>query len=326
MSIPTARTESPPSEDGATLTCDICGELEARTVIETPERRFGLLGTFQVVRCADCGLLRTQPQPADLDTYYPQGDYYSYQTPSSPSAMTRARVLDAYGIPSDDSRWRGWLARLARSRLLPGLPPGPPGEILDVGCGSGAFLLALRQAGWECHGIEIDTSAVEAAHAAGLQRVRAGDLPEADYADAQFDAIRFWHVLEHLRSPRAQLTEAFRVLRAGGSLTIGVPHAGSMLFRIARDRWYYLDVPRHLWHFDRRSLTRLAAECGFEVTSVRLVSTGSAIAGTLGYMTGRGERLVGNRPAWYAALPAAALLDRLGLGDAIELTAVRTRT
>lgn len=308
------------------MACDICGEAQAHTLIETQERRFGLPGAFRVVRCASCGLLRTEPQPADLAAYYPSEDYYSYKMPSAPSRMTRTRILDAYGIPSNGAGWRRWLARLARSRLLPGLPPGPPGEILDVGCGSGAFLLTLGHAGWECHGVEIDPSAVEAAHAAGLPRVHAaGDLREVGYPDAQFDAIRFWHVLEHLRSPRAQLDEAFRMLRPGGTLTIGVPHAGSILFRIAGDRWYYLDVPRHLWHFDRRSLTRLVTECGFEVTRVRLVSTGTAIAGTIGYVTGRGERLISNRPTWYAALPVASLLDRLGLGDAIEMTAVRAR-
>jgi len=326
MTISTARAEARPSEVAATVACDVCGATRAHAVIETPELRFGLAGTFEVVRCALCGLLRTEPQPADLDSYYPSGDYYSYQTPSPPSPMTRARVLGAYGIPSGGPRWRDRLAGLARSRMLPGLPPGPPGAILDVGCGSGAFLLALQQAGWECHGIEIEASAVAAAHAAGLQGVQAGELHDAGYADERFDAIRFWHVLEHVRSPRAELTEACRVLRPGGSLTIGVPHAGSLLFRVAREQWYYLDVPRHLWHFDRHSLTRLVTECGFELTRIRLVSTGSAIAGTLGYMTARGERLVRNRPVWYAALPIASLLDRLGHGDAIELTAVRTKT
>jgi len=39
-------------------------------------------------------------------------------------------------------------------------------------------------------------------------------------------------------------------------------------------------------------------------------------------VTGKGESLVGKRAPFYAALPLSVALDRVGLGDAIELTAV----
>jgi SAM-dependent methyltransferase len=206
-------------------------------------------------------------------------------------------------------------------RLMPGLPPGQPGDILDVGCGSGAFLLALREVGWRPHGIELDTSAVAAARAAGLEDVRAGDLIEAGYPQESFDAVRFWHSLEHTHAPRAQITEARRVLRRGGTLTIGVPNFSSLLARAAQDRWYPLDVPRHLWHFEPSTLRRLVERSGFSVTRTRTLSGGTALLGTIDYLCGARERLVHSRPAWYAALPVGVLLDSVGRGDALELTA-----
>lgn len=303
------------------MACDVCGSGEGTILLDTGDRRFGVPGRFALVRCGACGLVRTDPLPEDLAAHYPGGDYYSFRPPRPPGARVRERVRCAYGVEEPASQAGRLLGRIGRDRLTPGLPPGPPGEILDVGCGSGEFLLALREARWRPHGIETSERAVDAAHEAGLDDVRAGDLLDARFPTGRFDAVRFWHSLEHMPSPRAQLAEARRVLRSGGSLTIGVPNFASLLSRRARERWYYLDVPRHLWHFEPRTLTRLVERCGFRVTRVRSLSGATALLGTIDYLRGRRERLVGNRAAWYAALPAAVLLDWAGVGDALELTA-----
>jgi hypothetical protein len=124
-------------------------------------------------------------------------------------------------------------------------------------------------------------------------------------------------------SPRAQLAEAVRVLRPGGTLTVGVPNFAASLSRGARGHWFYLDVPRHLWHFEPVTLRRVVEASGLEVTRLAMCSTGDALLGTLDYLRGRGERLLGDRRAWYAALPVAATLDLLGRGDALWLEARR---
>jgi SAM-dependent methyltransferase len=304
------------------MQCDACAGERATRVLETGDRRFGVPGRFAVVRCDGCGLVRTDPQPEDLGAYYPDGDYYSFRPPAGPTPRVRTRVRGAYGLNGVPPVRRA-LAALGRDRLTPGLPPGPPGDLLDVGCGSGEFLLALREAGWRPHGIDISVSAVAAANEAGLGDVRCGDLVEAGYPAEHFDAVRFWHSLEHVRSPRAQLAAAHRILRPHGTLTIGVPNFGSLLARRARQQWYYLDVPRHLWHFEPETLASLVERSGFAVTRVRTVSGSTALLGTLDYLLGRREQLVGNRRAWYAALPLAAAMDTVRAGDALELTAVR---
>ena len=303
------------------MTCDLCGATAGETVFAATDRRFGFPGDFEVVRCAGCGLLRTEPQPEDPGAYYPSGEYYSYVEPEVPP-VTAAAVLSAYGRRAEGPARLRAAAALARRRLG-GLPPGPPGDILDVGCGSGATLLALRAAGWRSHGVELDEGAVAAAHAAGLEDVRAGDLLDAGFAAGGFDVVRFWHSLEHVRSPRAQLEEARRVLRPGGALVLGVPNAASLLARTFGERWFYLDVPRHLWHFDRVRLTRLVTECGFRVERVRNVTSGSAILGTWDYLRGRRETAVNSARLQYAVQPLAALLDIARGGDEIELTARR---
>ena len=301
------------------MKCDLCGSPRGKRLFTSPDRRFGIDGDFTLVRCGECGLVRTEPQPGDPGAFYPSDSYYSYRVPKAPP-LTRAVVRRAYGLEPSGGRGLRLAAALS-ARRLGGIPPGPPGDLLDVGCGSGAFLLALEDAGWRCSGIEIDVGAVEAARAAGLDRVRQGDLLEAGYPDASFDVVRFWHSLEHLRSPRAALTEARRILRPGGTLVVGVPNFSSLLSRVFRSRWFFLDVPRHLWHFDRARLRAIALDTGFTTSRIRNVTASSAILGTFDYLRGRRETLVENRVAWYAVQPVAAALDAMRLGDELELVA-----
>jgi SAM-dependent methyltransferase len=189
-----------------------------------------------------------------------------------------------------------------------------------VGCGSGDAIAGLSEIGWQCTGVEVSEEAVAAARTAGLD-VRLGDLHGADFDDASFDVVRFWHALEHVRSPRAELAETRRILRPGGLVLIGVPNFASLLSRLVREQWFYLDVPRHLWHFERRTLARLLTETGFRVEDVRLVSTSSPILGTVDFLRGRDGVLASKRALWLGTLPLAALLDVLGLGDALEARA-----
>jgi SAM-dependent methyltransferase len=298
--------------------CTLCKSSDVKLLFETPERRYGMGGFFSVVRCSHCGLVRTEPQPSDPGRYYPSG-YYSFRLPDPPSRLTRARVMLAGGLEVRSAKERV-LARIGAERLTPGLPKGRPGRLLDVGCGAGDYLLALHEAGWTCHGVETSGQACEAATAAGLD-VHEGDLVGARFAGESFDVVRFWHSLEHVRSPETDLNEAFRLLVPGGRVLISVPNFASLLSRMTRERWFYLDVPRHLWHFEPATLGRLLRQVGFVEVRTRLMSTSSALLGTIDYLRGRDGDLASKGMLWLGALPIAAMLDGLGVGDTLEATA-----
>src|SRR5262245_48301096 len=149
------------------VSCTLCGATDGRELFRTPERRFGMGGAFALVRCARCGLVRTDPQPDDLGSFYPSG-YYSFVPPTSPGGLAKARLRRRYGLPVDGSPTRRALAGVGTSRLSPGLPPGPPGRLLDVGCGSGDAIAGLSEIGWQCTGVEVSEEAVAAARTAGL--------------------------------------------------------------------------------------------------------------------------------------------------------------
>src|ERR1700739_3281458 len=111
------------------MRCDLCGAVDARELFTSPERRFGLGGCYSIVRCDECGLVRTEPQPEDLDRFYPSDRYYSFRAPEV-SRLVRAAVRCSYGEQDPGGRLLRIAAALVAARLG-GVPPGPPGDLLD---------------------------------------------------------------------------------------------------------------------------------------------------------------------------------------------------
>jgi SAM-dependent methyltransferase len=156
--------------------------------------------------------------------------------------------------------------RRARVRQLAGLPAG---RALDVGCGDGSFLEALAQLGWEVFGTELSPSIAATATQRFGEHIQVGELDHTAHEEASFDLITFWHVLEHVDDPRSALDHARRLIRPDGTVIIAVPNIQSLQAQMFKQDWLHLDVPRHRWHFDPETLTRLADRCGFEVEHIR---------------------------------------------------------
>ena len=112
----------------------------------------------------------------------------------------------------------------------PHLPRNRNARILDIGCGYGRNLLALKQMGYEnTQGIDISEEQVDYAQKhLGLSNVELGDavamLESAQ--QAEYDVILLLDVLEHLELDYSiKLLKAIRVaLKPGGIFVIQVPN------------------------------------------------------------------------------------------------------
>jgi 2-polyprenyl-3-methyl-5-hydroxy-6-metoxy-1,4-benzoquinol methylase len=235
------------------------------------DRLHGLPGQFQVVACRGCGLMRTDPRPSrgSIGFYYPD-DYSPHRAVACGSATRPG--------------WRSVLARGIDFRTA-AIPPLPQGRLLEIGCGSGAFLRAMAQAGWTVNGIEPGAAAAATARSGGYE-VLTGGIEDAPEPPAPYDLVVGWMVLEHLHDPVSVLRRIREWVSPDGYLVLSVPNAGALEFRLFKDAWYALQLPTHLFHFTPRSLKRVLHAGGWEIERVIHQRLLSNFAASLGYWLG----------------------------------------
>lgn len=162
--------------------------------------------------------------------------------------------------------------RLRERRIVRALRRAEPGMILDVGCGRGGFLARMRAAGWTATGLERPGSGYEEVWKRHGLAVKTGTWDDADFSVGLFDVVTFWHVFEHLPSPRRALQKVSRVLKPNGVLVIAVPDIAGLQGRLFKTDWFHLDVPRHLFHFSLDTLSALLQQHGFTIIVVNRYS------------------------------------------------------
>ncbi|MGA8555982.1 MAG: class I SAM-dependent methyltransferase [Candidatus Acidiferrales bacterium] len=143
------------------------------------------------------------------------------------------------------------------------------GRLLEIGCGSGAYLVGMRQLGWQVEGIDTDPKAIEIARNNYALDVQQGALEELNYPSSKFDAVVMCHVLEHVHDPRTLLSECCRILVPGGTLVITTPNIRSLGHRGFRSAWVPLDPPRHLHLFSLPALRNVVTCSGLKPVTLR---------------------------------------------------------
>ena len=102
-------------------------------------------------------------------------------------------------------------------------PPSKPRRdvrVLDLGCGTGSFTVALAEAGFSAVGIDRYTALLDVARetrrARGLANASFSRVEPQSFADGEFDQIVSIHALYVHPAPEIALAEARRVLKPGG--------------------------------------------------------------------------------------------------------------
>jgi 2-polyprenyl-3-methyl-5-hydroxy-6-metoxy-1,4-benzoquinol methylase len=138
---------------------------------------------------------------------------------------------------------------------------------LDIGCGSGSMLSAMSAAGLQAVGVDPDATARLEAQRNGYT-VFAGTAEElpVEITGRKFDLVTMTHTLEHCLDPSLALTNARNVLSSRGIFYCEVPNAGSRYFESYGQISEMLDVPRHLYFFNKSALSAAARSAGLEIT------------------------------------------------------------
>lgn len=284
----------PPEHLESVPDCPVCGS-GVRTLRHEAlwdATYFTAAGEWDLWQCGNCssGWLDPRPDEASIGDAY--GHYYTHGDVAAPAsdgplqrlkkAMANDYRLWRFGTRRDNRIAGGrWLGRLFPSltrnidlemRYLP-RPSPERANLLDVGCGNGAFLALAKEAGWCCFGVEPDKRAAALARERGIE-VRP-HLEDWKPADAQFDAITFNHAIEHMHDPVATLRLASAMLTRGGFLYLETPNMTAVGHDIYGRDWRGLETPRHLVLFSHEAMQAALANCGF--TAIRVVDRPSPL-------------------------------------------------
>ncbi|SEK78757.1 Methyltransferase domain-containing protein [Aquimarina amphilecti] len=200
--------------------------------------------SFKLYKDKDLDMLVTLPKPANenLGKYYESEDYISH-TDSKRSVFEKLyHYIKKYSLNK-------------KVKLISTLNKGS-GSLLDIGAGTGDFLIQADLKYWKVKGVEPSVQAKELAKEKGI-------LLESDTADLpshEYDVITMWHVLEHVPDLTDQIKELKRLVKPGGYVVIAVPNFKSFDAEYYNSYWAAYDVPRHLWHFSKNSIKALFAK------------------------------------------------------------------
>lgn len=268
--------------------CEVCSSTHSSIMYEDLEDTIfqAAPGRWTLRHCDGCGSAYLNPRPTKESIHVAYEDYYTHSIDNSDLAFLRAPngiahqlrrrirnacLNDEYGLrllPSFPFEHMVARATGARGRHvaynirhLP-RPTEDSRELLDVGCGNGAFLKIANTLGYRAVGLEADEEAVAVAAAHGLS-VEHGSVPDAPLPKGSYNQITVSHVIEHLHSPKTAMSSLLSALRPGGRIWLQTPNVEAQGLAEFGRNWRGLEPPRHLWLFSPASLERLLLECGF---------------------------------------------------------------
>jgi 2-polyprenyl-3-methyl-5-hydroxy-6-metoxy-1,4-benzoquinol methylase len=192
-----------------------------------PNEKYGYLET------------RTQPSPEDLPSYYESDSYISHTDSKKGLLSFLYQMVKSYSLKK-------------KVRLIRKLNSGT-GTLLDIGAGTGDFLKEAEKRGWNAFGIEPNENARKAASEKNIELHTSLD----DLDGRKFDVITLWHVLEHLPNLEESISRIVELMSEKGILIIAVPNFNSWDADYYKSYWAAFDVPRHLWHFSRKSMRKV---------------------------------------------------------------------
>ena len=236
--------------------CPLCGCGDLRTAY-----RFQ---AFAVLKCRKCdGSWRSNMySTSDITAMYTgdeysQNPYFSYNVEEFKEAA-QGRYANYLGALS---------AIASRVEI---------GTLLDVGCGSGAFLNVAQQRGWDVSGIELSPELSQVSRRAVKGQVINGAFESVALPEESYDVVTMWDIIEHVLDPVFCLKKVERLLKPGGMALFCTPdedsllaRAGLALYRLSGGAVSYpamaLHPTYHKYFFTRRGFKGLVEKSGMEV-------------------------------------------------------------
>ena len=212
--------------------CGTSGKFESYLAREMMQNK---RDEFEYFVCNECNCLQIAEVPENLSEYYGK-DYYSFNVPENPDMQFEAPIYN------ED-------------------------KILDVGCGSGAWLVQQAQKGYG-NLFGCDPFLEKGRHYGDRVKIYNCSIHEMEGTET-FDIIRMSDSFEHVTDPLEVLLSAKRLLKQGGGLVMTIPTYPNIAFEMFGPHWYQLDAPRHIFLHSIKSLQVLEEKSGLHMVEIK---------------------------------------------------------
>jgi SAM-dependent methyltransferase len=252
---------------------------------------------WRIRACRSCGtwFVGNPPSAEQLHTIYREGYFTERLAQHSDGDLQAVAWQAAVG----NARRRLSLIR----RYAP-----KAGRLLDVGCGTGAFLSVAREA-YRCCGVDVSAEAIAVVLSIPGVEAHVGDLRVLGLAADQFDVVTLFDVIEHVPEPAELLLEAQRLVAPGGIIVLTTGDNESLASRLSGRWWHLLTPPEHLTFFSRAGLRQMAGRCQLTVEH----TSHQPVLANVGYMATKLAVEVGAPLRWLPRLVGACGLAGVDL-------------
>lgn len=238
-----------------TLThCPICNSSELKSFLECIDYTVSK-DKFTIVQCTSCGFRFTNPRPEEsvCGKYYQSEDYISHSDTKK-------------GIINNLYHYARKFTLKKKLKLINSINSQNK-TLLDLGCGTGAFLNVCKEAGWNVQGIEPSADArnvAKTSYGLELHDVNSWDK----IADNSLNVVTAWHVLEHVYGLEEEVKQVRRTLKNDGTFVVALPNCNSSDAKFYGQYWAAYDVPRHIWHFTPADVELFFEKQGFKLAQI----------------------------------------------------------
>jgi 2-polyprenyl-3-methyl-5-hydroxy-6-metoxy-1,4-benzoquinol methylase len=222
---------------------------------------------FTISHCQNCGFKFTNPRPElkELSSFYESEEYISHSNSSKGLVNWLYQFVRKFTVMQKVKLLNKEIVRgLMKDNLQRTKFEADANEfkVLDIGCGTGEFLAACREAGYSVSGIEPSVKARKFAQEKYSLDVK-DEQAINDLPSQLFHAVTLWHVLEHVPNLNERIQNIHNLLTEDGILIVAVPNPESKDAEIYGKYWAAYDVPRHLYHFSENSIKELMFKNNF---------------------------------------------------------------
>ena len=227
--------------------CPVCGSQKLKPYLKVKDFLVSK-EEFQLLKCECCSHVFTSPLPQEenIGRYYASENYISHHDKSQNLRDRVYKIVRNINLKNK--------AKIVQNFV-------PRGTLLDIGCGTGYFPAYMQSHNWEVSGIEPDSTARSLSTNKGIATYSSmEEVPTKEY-----DVITLWHVLEHLYDLDKSFEFFQSHLKTAGYLIIAVPNHMSLDAIKYKELWAAYDVPRHVHHFSRESIRKIAQKFNYNL-------------------------------------------------------------